>query len=309
MSKSVQDSLESIRGSVNSINWKSVWANPLLLAWISAAVLSVAVPSIQWSVQRSSFYQSYGYAVEYENQQREYEEQQNDDGNNDDVYGSVYESCSSWNWWCIKKQAYYADYYGDGNKDDGDDGGAGSMTFPSWFIFLGGQTENMRRWEEENTGVRQEEGSTSYSGTQAFVCVWTILLFLVIVAYGAKILYGRGCRRPLVVLSLFFAQFCFINLLMLPSGTISSEDRQMEDSVYGWYGQVGVLMAYINVWFLAFSILFPVAFFIVDYVESRKSDADAGDTAAADGEYQNFSEENKTSIKATSNNKDLGTLA
>mmetsp|Transcript_27028 Transcript_27028/g.54004 ORF Transcript_27028/g.54004 Transcript_27028/m.54004 type:complete len:208 (+) Transcript_27028:94-717(+) len=152
MSKSVQDSLESIRGSVNSINWKSVWANPLLLAWISAAVLSVAVPSIQWSVQRSSFYQSYGYAVEYENQQREYEEQQNDDGNNDDVYGSVYESCSSWNWWCIKKQAYYADYYGDGNKDDGDDGGAGSMTFPSWFIFLGGQTENMRRWEEENTG-------------------------------------------------------------------------------------------------------------------------------------------------------------
>mmetsp|Transcript_27028 Transcript_27028/g.54005 ORF Transcript_27028/g.54005 Transcript_27028/m.54005 type:complete len:97 (+) Transcript_27028:819-1109(+) len=96
---------------------------------------------------------------------------------------------------------------------------------------------------------------------------------------------------------------------MLPSGTISSEDRQMEDSVYGWYGQVGVLMAYINIWFLAFSILFPVAFFIVDYVESRKSDADAGDTAAADGEYQNFSEENETSIKATSNNKDLGTLA
>jgi len=303
---SFQDSLENVRVALRSIDWQRVRANPILLAWISAASLSVAVPSVQWYLQRSSYYKSYGYAVDYENQQRDYEEQQNqnNDENNDDTYGSVYESCSGWNWWCIQKQAYYANYYGD-DKQNEDDGGTDEMTIPNWFIYIGGETEDMQKWEEENTGVRQEENTSAYSGTQTFVCVWTVLMFLAIVAYGARTLYSQGCRRSLVVLSLLFAQFCFLNILMLPSGAISSEDRQMEDSVYGWYGQVGVLLAYINIWFLAFTVLFPIAFFVCDYIESKKFFLNTESTPTADGEYHNFEvESNKTSDK-----KDLGTLA
>lgn len=95
-------------------------------------------------------------------------------------------------------------------------------------------------------------------------------MFLGILIYGIVVLAKKQSKVPLVVIMLLYAQFCLMALVMASQGVISSENREFEDSVYGWYGQMGVLIAYQSFWFLLFSVVFSIVFGVVALLERRR---------------------------------------
>jgi hypothetical protein len=212
---------------------------PFLAAWIVAAVLTVVVPVARWNDQRQKYYRYAGYAVEYENAQRAYEEANRQDNNGNNYY---YPSCNWWQWKCKQRQQYY--------RDGGDD----QIYLPSWYLGIGGQTEYDRRQAEE--GGEADRASAAVR----FVCVWSLIMFLGVVAYGAHVLVRRRPTVGVRVALLLYAQFALLQLLLLGQGVLETEGRALENSAYGWYGQLGVLMAYRDMWYLFYAALFSVAF-------------------------------------------------
>mmetsp|Transcript_51041 Transcript_51041/g.153430 ORF Transcript_51041/g.153430 Transcript_51041/m.153430 type:complete len:300 (-) Transcript_51041:525-1424(-) len=265
----------------------------MLIAWIGSSILAVTIPVSNWNSNKSDYYSSYGKYIEYENEQREYEEQQNNDGNNDDDGNYYYKECSWSNWRCRKQQYNYAMMDDNGSNDNDNDNG---VTIPDWYIFLGGKTEEMQRWTEENTGRRGAEAEST--GAEKFVYAWTLVMFFSLVAYGTYALHKRHPATAIVVFLLIFAQFCLLQLILLAQGVISADDRDLEDSVYGWYGQAGVLLAYTNFWIVLFCAIFSVVFIVKGFLERRgnggtsQTEAVSKDGAAdgdayhsADGDY------------------------
>ncbi len=45
---------------------------PFMTAWIIGGILTIWIPVRKWKRASQEYYDSYGYAVEYENQQRAY---------------------------------------------------------------------------------------------------------------------------------------------------------------------------------------------------------------------------------------------
>jgi len=263
------DSIKShLAGGVaafKSINWRNALTAPLIIAWLVGGVFSVIIPVSHWTREKNSYYSSYGYYIEAENQQREYEEGNNGNNNNNNNNGNgnyYYEECSWWNWKCRKAQYEYAMY------DNNDNNNNGQVTLPSWYILMGGQTEEMRRWEEENTGRRG--GATGPTAGEKFVYIWMVLMFVGILIYGTYVLAKKVRKTPLVVTVLLYAQFCLVTLIMASQGVISSDDREFEDSIYGWYGQMGVLIAYQSFWFMLFSVIFAIVFGVMAILERRR---------------------------------------
>ena len=129
--------------SLRSVNWKEgILTAPLILTYLVTGILSIIVPVSQWSANKNSYYNAAGYYIEYENQQREYEEAQNGNNNNNNNNGYYsYEDCAWWNVPCRKQQYQYASYNQDNNNNNY------QQEIPQWYIMLGGQTEEMRRWE------------------------------------------------------------------------------------------------------------------------------------------------------------------
>lgn len=127
-----------------------------------------------------------------------------------------------------------------------------------WYIFLGGESEEMRRQREEagRDGIVSDEPT----GALRFVYAWTIILFIGLMSYGIFVMSQRRSPLGLLVSLLMFAQFSLLNMLMIPQGVISTEGRDMEDSIYGWYGQMGVLLVYTNFWMMMYSVIFATAF-------------------------------------------------
>lgn len=287
--------LSAIKEKFHSVNWSSVKANKVLIAWLIFGTVAVVGPPIQWQIQRAKFYRQYGKYVAYEEQQRQYEEAQNQNNNNNDgysYYSSYYKNCSSWNFRCRAKQEKYAQqYFGDNNNNNGgyDENGnpVADTQIPGWFQFMSGrssQSEAMRRWQEENTGVRQEDDDDRNQGKatagEIFVAVYMILVVLATVVYGTMRLYESGLHNigkdrltGLIVALVLVMNLLFLNLLLMPS-LVSVEDRMMEESVYGWYGQIGVLMAYIDFYGLLFCAGFLAAFYFVFFRAGKAATTD-----------------------------------
>lgn len=284
--------MSRIKESFASINWSSVKANKLLIAWLVFGAAAVLVPPVQWQIQRGQFYRNYGKYVAYEQQQRQYEEaqnQNNNDGNNDGYYySSYYKACAGWNWICRAKQEKYAQqYFGDNNNNNNngyDENGnpVADTQIPAWFQLMSGssgQSEAMRRWQEENTGVRQEDNEEEAKATagEIFVTIYMMLAVLAMVTYGINRLYQGGLEnlgndgvKGLVVALVLVLNLLFLNLLLAPS-LVSVEDRMMEDSVYGWYGQIGVLMIYISFYGMLFCTGFLVAFYFIFFRAGKET--------------------------------------
>jgi hypothetical protein len=277
----------------NAVNARALLVylkDPWTASWIASGLIAVFVPIITWSTQRGAYYNAYGYALELEEEQKQYyENQDGDDGNqdgDDGNYYTTYKECSWINWPCRKRQYYYATM-DDGNDENGD----GQQTLPNWFIFLGGadNSEDMQRYREENTGVRAT--SVTPSGLK-FVYAWTLIMFFALYAFGAFSLVKKHNVSNLVVLLSVSASLGLMNMIMAAQGVISSDDRDMEDSYYGWYGQIGILMAYTNFWIMLFSIAFLSAFGVRSYLEKKaKASDEAGDeddAAEKEGDYQEY---------------------
>jgi len=259
---------------VRSIEWSSVKRNTILVAWMVSGLAAFLAPIIQWSVHKNAFYKAQGYMIEYENQQREYEEQQNQQnqyeyGNDGSQYGSLYKECSWWNIACQRQQMRYAQYYMGGEQDQNNVENYNEQ-IPSWFVFLsGGESEELMRWKEENTGVRNEMDETSPSNGEIIAVIYMFLALLVVLVIGFGTFYKS---RPFTVLKwglFFLINMVIVNFLLLPS-LISNEDRMWDDSIYGFYGQIGVLMAYFDFWVFIFSTVF----LIVLHREDKKTAAE-----------------------------------
>jgi len=250
------------RDEVRSIEWSSIKRNTVLVAWMVSGLAAFLLPIIQWSAHKTSFYKAQGYMIEYENQQREYEEQQNQNnqyqyGNDESEYGSLYKDCGWWNIACQRQQMRYAQYYMGGEQDENAAQNY-NQQIPSWFVFLsGGQSEELMRWKEENTGVRNEMDETSPTAGEIIAVIYMFLVLFIVLIIGFGTFYKS---RPFATLKwglAFLINMIIVNFLLLPS-LISNEDRMWDDSIYGFYGQIGILMAYFDFWVMIFSTVFLV---------------------------------------------------
>jgi len=258
---------------------------PFVAAWVTGAFLAVFIPIIHWNKKKEEYYNYLGYQIEYENAQRAYEEANNDnnDNNNNYYYTS---NCSWWQYQC-KKKAYAAQqYYQNQQGDEGDD-----VQVPNWYLFLGGQTEEMRRQAEENG-----QDITSAPGALKFVYWWTLLIFGLLVLYGAAVLLKRKDGRVVVFGLVLFCQFALCQILLMPQGVISSDNRDLEDSIYGWHGQMGVLLVYTAFWMMLYCCLFTLALTIrmlLEYRQKKKEEAANKDDATdveASANYKEYEE-------------------
>lgn len=110
----------------------------------------------------------------------------------------------------------------------------------------------MRRWQEENGMLSADDTPTAVS----FVNRYTMFLFIALLLYGSFVFITGKALSGLVVSMAFFSQFLLMIILLLPQGIIASEGRELENSVFGWYGQTAVLMVYQNFSYMVFCLSF-----------------------------------------------------
>lgn len=175
---------------------KDPW--PVLAVWLIGGLLSVIIPVLKWNAAKQDYYDSYGYAIEYEQQQRAYEEQQNGNDNNNNNNWYNYPSCHWWQYKCRLNQFNYRQN-ADGNNNN--DNGDYQITYPNWFIFFGGTTEEDQRWKEE-----QGEALGESTGATKFVYAWGIVMFVSILFYGSFVLVKRRAVGPLIIMLCMFFQ-------------------------------------------------------------------------------------------------------
>jgi hypothetical protein len=227
--------------------------------WIVGAILTIYIPHHKWNTARDEYYVATGYAVEAEQEQRAYEEAQRDQNNE----GYYYPTDCAWYQWSCRKAAYlYRQQNENANEQNGNNDAEDSATIPLWYIFLGGQTEEGRR-DREESGL-----STDSTNALNFIYNWTLVVFVVIVLYGSYTLFRfrqNGTTYLIVTLFMLF-QFSLMSLILMAQGVIQTEDRQMEESVYGWNGQKGVLMAYTNYAICIFSGIYTILLTVVNVV-------------------------------------------
>lgn len=269
---------------------------PWMISWLVAGLVAIFVPVIAWSGERGKYFNYYGKAIQqqdyyeqqqeyYEQQQEYYEQQQNGNyynGNNNDNNNNgqyAFKQCSWINWGCKKRQYNLAMYYGDGGNGDNV-----VQQLPYWYIYLGGETEDMQRWNEENMGERAQRMSNNSNPTMNFAYFLTIVLFLGLLALGAKSIAQKDI--PLLAVTLVIAiVVAFMNLLMAASTLARDDERDQEDSYYGWYGQMGVLMVYTDFWIMLFSFGFVIAFQVSNFLK-KKSEEKESNSGLAGEDYQ-----------------------
>lgn len=267
---------------MSKVNVKSWISDPIpfLVGWFTGAALAIFIPIIHWNKKKREYYNYIGYQIEYENAQREYEQANNGENNNNNQNYSYGSNCSWWQYQC-KKKAYAAQQYY--NQNNG--GGSGDdIEVPNWYLFLGGTTEEQRRQAEENGQFNQTPGALK------FVYAWTVLLFVVLVLYGAAVLVKRKDSRVVVFGLVLFAQFVVMMLLLMPQGVIQTDNRELEDSVYGWNGQLGVLLVYTAFWMLLYCILATCALFVRMFLERRQQKASQQNNEDVEGSSANYKE-------------------
>ena len=300
---------------VKSVNWTSVRNNTLLLTWLLLGIAVMIIPFVQWHVRRMKHYNAVGYYVEYEQQQRQYEEQgnnKNGNNNNNGYYGySEYKECGSWNFICKSKQEQLAQMYF-GNSGDNNNGqnsnnynnnqaaeaAADDTSIPTWFLMISNsESEAMRRWKEENTGQRQdnmEEEELEPTVGEILVVSYLVIASVATIVYGCHSLYkseGNIKRTGGIIMALIVLLNLFILNLMLVPALVSVEDRVMEDSVYGWYGQIGVLMAYLDFWGILFCTGFIIFFGFTMYQNANSTNKAKNADEYTDDEYHAASED------------------
>jgi hypothetical protein len=247
---------------------------PFMTAWIIGGILTIWIPVRKWKRASQEYYDSYGYAVEYENQQRAYEEQQNGNNNNNNNNNNYYNypNCHWWQYKCRMTQFQYRQNRdGNNNNDDGEY----QLQYPGWWVFLGGKTEEDQRWAEEQGMDVTESGS---SGALKFVYAWSIIMFCSILFYGGYVLVKQRPVGPLLIMLFMFLQFSILSMVLLCQGVLLTDERDLEDSVYGWFGQIGVLMVYTDYAYLWFTFVFSVSFLARAFWKRQAQKEDAQET-------------------------------
>jgi len=238
-----------------SQNASTVFIASLGIWWVGA-LLAIFVPVSRWRASRRAYYQMYGQAIEYEQQQRAYEQQgqNNNDGNQYNQYNYGYQPCKWYQFKCRKTQREWREYQQQQRQQNGGSGDSQQIFTPGWYQFLGGKQGEDDRREREEAGIVGEE-----AGGTKFVYGWTLALFLGVVIAGSVFMFrhyrlnaaGSSQKASVpfyyasMLLMLFFMlQYSLALLVLVPQGVITTDDRDLEDSIYGWYGQWPVLLLY-----------------------------------------------------------------
>ncbi|KAL7563187.1 hypothetical protein ACA910_014463 [Epithemia clementina (nom. ined.)] len=229
---------------------------PLLGLWLIGGIMTVIIPVTVWKKERQAYYKYYGRYIEYENQQRAYEEAQNGDDN----YNNNNQQIWTCNWYQFKCRKNLYKYRWNNEGGDGN-----QIRLPDWYASLGGKYGDDERRQREEMGLDADAAS----GALKFVYTAMLISFVAILAYGCYVVLKRHKITPLMVAMALFGFFSFLQMLLLPQGVIASGGRDMEDSVYGWYGQLGVLMLYTDWAFFWFSVIFCSIFGLISFFEYR----------------------------------------
>lgn len=274
--------------------------DPWTLSWVVSGLVTILVPVIMWNAQSQAYYRQYGVAIEYEQKQRQYEEyykqqqEANNGNNNNNNNYYTYKECSFFNIACKKKQYYYATAE---ERQKAYENGEAVQTYPDWFILFGGyeQSEEMQRWKEENTGVRAEDMiNDGRSSGMKFVYTMTLFLFIALLVFGAISIGNRKNMSQLVIFLVIATVMAFSNLLMAMQGLISSDERMFEESIYGWSGQMGVLMVYTNFWVMLFCIGHIIAIRVKQYMSWK--DGEKEDLAEEGSDYNQYTAPDESQV-------------
>ena len=95
-------------------------------------------------------------------------------------------------------------------------------------------------------------------------------MFLILSVHGFRTLKKGTDRVGLIVTLLIFGQFSLMNLITTVQGAIETDDRFFEDSIYGWFGQYSVLVAYTDFWMFLHSILFAFGLGVWHCMDKRR---------------------------------------
>mmetsp|Transcript_18514 Transcript_18514/g.43273 ORF Transcript_18514/g.43273 Transcript_18514/m.43273 type:complete len:360 (+) Transcript_18514:68-1147(+) len=237
----------------------------VLFGYLLSSLLAVIIPSSIWSKERNKYYLYAGQYNEYEQQQRQYEEQQNGNYNN---YASS-SVCKWWNYRCRIRMQRYQQYAQQNGENGGQNGEGAYMRamLPDWFFFFGGEIEQDDRAREE-MGLGQNEGSTK------FVYAWLIVMFVGLTVFAMRSMWVGKDRLGVIVSLLIFGQFSLLNLLTSVQA-IETDNRYLEDSTYGWYGQFSVLLAYTDFWIMLHCFLAAAVLGLLRLLDRRASTAEA----------------------------------
>ena len=225
-----------------------------LAAWILSSLCAIIIPVSKWAHERNEYYQYMGRYHEYEWKQRQYEEMQN--GNNMYMNANM---CSWWNFKCRQRMARYQYYM---QAQQGGHNRQGNMMgmLPGWYTFFGGSA-NLGGEDREREGMMMN----SSSGAMKFVYFWNIIMFVGVTIFGYRTLANGKDRMGLIVALLIYAQFSLMNLMTLTQGTIQTDERFFENSIYGWFGQWSVLVAYTDFWMFLHSVIFAAVLGVIQY--------------------------------------------
>jgi hypothetical protein len=126
-------------------------------------------------------------------------------------------------------------------KAYGDNGNGERMDLytPSWYNYLGGKYDDIASRDREALGM---DSSVDNSGALRFVYTW----FVAILAYGSYVFYKRQSLMTLNVMMGLVWQYALLLMILMPQGIITTEERDLERNVYGWFGQMGVLIVYFS---------------------------------------------------------------
>jgi hypothetical protein len=255
--------------------WQPGTSNYLLFAWALSSLLAAIIPVVKWTSERNSYFSYYGEYKLYEMQQKQYEQQANGNWN-----GSYYNSCGWWDFKCKYQAKVYLATYGNNNGGNQQGGGGNEnnqmrAVLPGWYYLFGGSIEMDQRQREEMGLTGPEEGGMKF----VFAC--TIIMFIALAAYGFRTMYTGKDRSGLIFSLIMFGMFTIMNLLTTVQGTIETDDRFFEDSVYGWFGQWAVLVAYTDFWLIIHCFSFALLLGVLKLLD-MKAKKDVEDAEKAD---------------------------
>lgn len=247
----------------------------LLFSWLLSSILALLIPLSKWAAERNRYHKYYGQYVEYENQQRQYEEQAN--GNYNGGYASL---CSWWDVRCKYQMRRYQQQYGNNGDGGGQEDQQMRAMLPGWYFFFGGAVEEDERQREE-MGMGQDNGSMK------FVYVMTMLMFIGMAVFGFRSMYAGKDRAGVIFALVIFGMFSLMNLLTTVQGTVETDNRFFEDSVWGWWGQWSVLVAYTDFWIALHCFGFAGFLGLLRCLDKRaQKDADQEDAVVEMGYVQ-----------------------
>jgi len=242
----------------------AVMKDRLTATWLITGGLAVLLPLTIWGFQRIVYFARFGAQDYMQESQENYEQAQQYYQQQNQKYWryywtgyynvndqTFYQKCWGIDWFCRRRQYYYATYGPYGNRAND------QQQAPLWYIFLGGKTERMQQWEEQN-GHERHANAFVYGGL-GWAYLLTLGLFFALLAYGVSIFKKEGSIAELRAVVVATAVIAFMNMIM-SVGLISTDDDDLNDYYFGWYGQMGVLMVYTNFWIMFFAIAFAIFF-------------------------------------------------